>query len=259
MLFGSMVACAGDNNSGQPDPARAKILSAYHGLDALPAMASNLCPMIPITGEDGMPVVFSVQVDAATVTPSGFVVETTDGQQVTPVCATLAPALEPLERRTVLLAGPFGTAAMPPRSITVLDSVFDVNGDPLEGLTTDQITALAAGPRLTLAERFEPQTPGLAGECPDGTLQVVQLTFQGGVTGPLNAPLGEAQRLGVVVTLDDGTSVNPIALADDDPDNHVLACLDVESVAQSVTVESGLFYDPGNDGNPETTADISGE
>lgn len=234
----------------------ARILSAYHGLDELPAGVALICGVGGI-GEDGLPMVFSVQLDEDSVTPASFAVETYGGEMVTPLCATLQPADEPLERRTVLLAGPFGTAEAPPRAVEVAGAVLDVAGASVEGLRTEDITLLEAGPSLVLAERFDPDTPGLAGECPGETLQVVQLTWEGGVSGPDGAALAEAQRTAVSFTLDNGEVAAPIALADDDPDNHVLACLDEASPAQSVTVSAGTFHDPGDDANPETTIEIT--
>lgn len=232
-----------------------EILSAYHGLDALPARASLACGA-HVAGEDGMPLVFSARIARQSVTPQSFVVEVAGGQRVVPRCATLAPALEILEQRTVLLAGDFGTPAAPPRAVEVVGGLQDADGNALAGLRIEAIVALAAGPSLAMAERFPPDTPGLDGECPDGTAQVVQLTWQGGVSGPQGAPLGEAQRAAVSVTLENGEHRTPLALADDDPDNHVLACLDSGSPAQSVTVAAGLFHDPGDDANPETMVSV---
>ena len=55
----------------------------------------------------------------------------------------------------------------------------------------------------------------------------------------------------------DGSTVNPFALVDDDPDNHVLACLSEDSPAQSVVVHEGLFHDPGDIANPATHAEVT--
>jgi hypothetical protein len=269
----ALVACTGDRSStGAPatgdDPASAapvtdggspknpRILSAYHGLDELPPVVIRLCRSRAAIGQDGMPVTFSVRLDDATVTPEAFVVETASGEAVTPVCATLRPADEPLERRTVLLAGPFGTPEAPPRAVRVVGPVRDTGGNSIQGLRTTTIAPLEAGPSLVLAERFEPTTPGLVGECPQATQQVVQLTWEGGVTGPDGADLGDAQRAAVSVTLEDGRTVTPVALADDDPDNFVHACLDVATPARSVAVRAGHFHDPGDDANPATQVEV---
>ena len=231
------------------------ILSAYHGLDQLPLAASLLCGF-NVAGDDGMPVVFSTQLQVNSVVPESFLVIRSDGESVVPNCATLNPANEPLEQRTVLLTGDFGTFGETPLRVEVTGPLLTFDGESLIGVSTEDITPLEDGPRVVLAERFAPDTNGLAGECPDGTAQVVQLTWEGGVTGPDGAALGEDQRLGTRVLLEDGATVNPLALVDDDPDNHVLACLAEDSPAQSVEVHAGLFHDPGDVANPATRVGV---
>lgn len=232
----------------------ARILSAYHGLDALP-QAARICG-IPIGGEDGMPVTFSVQLNIETVVPEAFAVETSSGDIVTPICATLRPALEPLERRTVLLVGTFGSVDSPPRAVEIVSQLKDIEGNSLIGLRTEKVTELAAGPSLVFAEQFAPSTPGLEDECPEETVQAVLLTWEGGVTGPQGADLADVQRAGIRILLENGDRVHPISLGDDDPDNHVIACLAETSPAVSVTVLPGLFHDPGDDANPATSTEV---
>lgn len=234
----------------------ARILSVYHGLDPLPPMATRLCGLPPAGGQDGMPVVFSVQIDGDTVSPTAFAVEISSGEIVTPLCATLRPAFESLEQRTVLLIGPFSPGDSLPVSVEIVEQLEDVDGNSLLSLKGEKVTALAAGPSLVFAERFAPDNEGLEGECPEQTAQAVQLTWEGGVTGPGGAALAEAQRTAVSVLLDDGNSVLPLALADDDPDNHVIACVAETSPAISVSVAAGFFHDPGDDANPETKIDV---
>ena len=93
-----VLACAEKNELVLEEP-QSKILSAYRGLDALGAGANVLCP-IAVEGEDGISVVFSVQIDLSSVIADAFQVETALGEMVTPICATLAPALEMQEQRT---------------------------------------------------------------------------------------------------------------------------------------------------------------
>jgi len=230
-----------------------RILSIYHGLDPLPPRATRLCGLPPAANQDGMPVVLSVQVDGDSISASAFAVETSSGEIVTPLCATLRPAQEPLEQRTVLLIGEFSTAGSLPVSVEIVGMLEDVDGNSLVGLTGKKVTALESGPSLVYAERFSPSIPGLEGECPDQTEQAVQLTWQGGVTGPKGADLAEAQRTAVSILLEDGRSVHPLALGDDDPDNHIIACISESNSAISVSVAAGFFHDPGNDANPATT------
>lgn len=234
----------------------AQILSSYYGLDKLPMPILRLCPGKMSLRHNGMPVTFSVQLDGTTVKPEMFAVQTAAGEMVTPRCATLRPADERLENRTVLLAGSFGTPGAPPKSVEVVGELRDVEGRSLKDVRIDTVTPLEDGPSVVLAERFAPDTPGLVGECPPQTKQVVQLVFEGGVTGPGNSKLGQPQRRAVTVTLSDGSTVTPIALADDDPDNFVLACLDTSTKPASVAVKAGHFHDPGDDANPETSTKV---
>lgn len=220
-------------------------------------MVANFLCGVDVAGDDGMPVVFSTQLQVDSVVPESFLVVRSDGESVVPNCATLNPAMEPLEQRTVLLTGDFGTFGETPLRVEVTGPLLTFDGQSLLGVSTEDITPLEDGPRIVLAERFAPDTYGLVGECPDGTAQVVQLTWQGGVSGPGGAALGEDQRLGTSVLLEDGVTVNPLALVDDDPDNHVLACLAEDSPAHSVEVRAGLFHDPGDIANPATQAEVT--
>jgi len=233
----------------------AQILSAYHGLDQLPEIANFICDT-PVEGEDGMPVTFSVQLSSESVSPMHFAVETHSGEIVTPLCATLRPAIEPQELRTVLLAGSFGSPEEQPRSVEIVGTLEDLEGNSLSGLRTDEVTPLESGPRVILAERFLPTAPGLENECPPETAQILQLVWEGGVHAAEHAPLGEAQRLGISFLLENGQTVIPTRLGDDDPDNFVIACINQDSPATSVTVEANLFYDPGEDPNPQTSAEV---
>ena len=203
-----------------------------------------------------MPVTFSVQIDSASISAAAFAVETSSGEIITPLCATLRPAIETLEKRTVLLIGPFSVGDSLPKSVEIVEQLEDVDGNSLVGLKIEKVTLLAAGPSLVFAERFAPDTSGLEGECPADTAQAVQLTWEGGVTGPAGADLGEAQRTAILVLLENGDAVHPLFLADDDPDNHVIACISETSPAVSVSVTAGFFHDPGDDANPETRIDV---
>ena len=168
----------------------------------------------------------------------------------------MRPAIEPLESRTILLIGPFSEEDTIPLSVKIVGELEDVDGNSLIGLKSEKVTPLGAGPSLVLAEVFSPDAAGLEEECPQETSQAIQLTWEGGVTGPNGAKLREPQRTAITILLDDGDSVHPLSLADDDPDNHVIACIAEASQAVFVSVMEGFFYDPGNDANPETSIGI---
>ena len=71
----------------------------------------------------------------------------------------LHPADEPLELRTVLLTGDFGTFGETPLRVEVTGPLLTIDGESLLGLSTEDITPLEDGPRVVLAERFAPETP----------------------------------------------------------------------------------------------------
>lgn len=235
------------------------ILSSFYGLDdALPPTATTLC--LGAAGEDGMPVVLRLPLPDDTIDESVFMVETTGDTATSILCATLAPATDGTELRTVLLVGEFGSApADEPTRVTIVDSLLAADGTDLVGATFDMVTPLAAGPQLVVAERFGPNVPASA--CPPGALQAVQMTWQGGVTAADGEPLGDAARLAVTVHVDDGdgttAAVLPSSLTDLDNDNYVIACLDDDRPAVRIEVEAGEFFDPGNDPNPATAVDIA--
>jgi hypothetical protein len=102
ILLGFFVAAHAQQNV-QDNDAGARILSVYHGLDPLPPFATRLCGLPPAAGQDGMPVVFSVQINGDSISAAAFAVEISSGEIVTPLCATLRPALESLEQSSVLL------------------------------------------------------------------------------------------------------------------------------------------------------------
>ena len=127
-----------------------RILSAYHGLDPLPPRATRLCGLPPARGQDGMPVAFSVQINGASISAAAFAVETTSGEIVTPLCATLRPAIETLEQRTVLLIGPFSIGDSLPVSVEIVGQLEDVDGNSLVGLKIEKVTPSQLGPVLYL-------------------------------------------------------------------------------------------------------------
>lgn len=163
LLCFSIVAIVQESAGNESE---ARILSVYHGLDPLPPLATALlCGLPPAGGQDGIPVTFSVQIDSASVSATAFVVETSFGEFVTPLCATLRPAIESRELRTVLLIGPFSPGDSLPLSVEIVEQLEDAKGNSLVGLRSEKVTALADGPSLVFAERFAPSASGLEGEC----------------------------------------------------------------------------------------------
>jgi hypothetical protein len=239
-----------------------RILSAFFGLDdALPWRVAFICLSGP--GKDGMPVVFSNEIHNETLNPKGFRVTTASGAVHTPDCATVWPANEENEDRTVLLIGQFGSAKNdPPIRVEIMGDLRTEQGISLRGLWAE-VTPLEAGPFLAYAKRV-PLDPkegdflGRGGPCPiEFTRQVVRITWAGGVRAPSGEELGEAQLESINVTMRNAegveTLVHPFVLADlRDEDNNVDLCLNVTGVPVRVRVVASTVIDPRGDPNPET-------
>lgn len=235
----------------------AQLLDVFFGLDdALPAAANFLCA--GAAGMDGMPVTFSRRIGVDNPDASAFRVTTRSGATHTPRCATLRPALGASKRHTVLLIGQFGSDRDdPPVRLDVVRSVPLLSGGDAMGLSSDRITPLSQGPELRIAYRYAPSDLP-SSSCPQSTMQIVQLTWAGGVTAPTGGDLGDPARMRMRVTLSSGVEVVPIALADlGDNDNYTQLCLDTQTPAESVAVESGVAVDPRGDANPHTSIRIT--
>ena len=97
------------------------LISAFYGLDdSIPTFATyRLCGSFGV-GEDGMPVIFSEQVDIATLEAGDFEVTLDNGTKVVPDCVTPAPADDIGELRTILMIGDFGSITMNPPTLKSL-------------------------------------------------------------------------------------------------------------------------------------------
>ncbi|MFN0246852.1 MAG: hypothetical protein ACKV2T_08075 [Kofleriaceae bacterium] len=234
-----------------------QILEVFFGLDnALPMVANFLCPNAQ--GMDGMPVVFSRRIGVDNPEASAFRVTTRSGVSRTPHCATLRPALGPSKLHTVLLIGDFGDdPGDPPARVDVVGSVPLLNGGDAMGASSDRVTPLSEGPELRIGYRYKAADLPTS-SCASSTMQIVQLTWAGGVRAATGGELGDDARTRMRVTLSDGREIIPVALADlGDNDNYTQLCLDVDTPAESVTVEAGVAVDPRGDTNPESSIRIT--
>ena len=260
------------SHSQEPPPAGtapARLISAFFGLDNALPMAVNfaLCP--GGGGMDGMPVVLSHTVDPETLQAEDFRVFTRSGVERTPKCATLRPASDPGERRTVLLIGELGDAAHDPSvKVRVVDDLFsdDKRGGPVNFRGKDTtVIPLDDGPTLVLAEvvpKYEWSESGRGSSCPDDAKQVVRATWAGGVRVPGGGDPGDAERklYRVTVKRPDGSreEVAPAALAElGDNDNNHFLCLSTADPAVSVAFPGGHLVDPNQDLNPDTQVAVT--
>jgi len=250
----------------------AEILSAFFGLDnSFPPWSNLICR--GAAGADGMPVIFSHEVDFETLQPGDFRVTTASGAIGEIYCVTLAPAMDPGELRTVLLVGEFGSADDdPPVRVEIVGNLHSLDGTVNFKGAEIAVTPLEPGPTLVLAENLSPDAWHLGREsdgswgsscgCPEeGVLQVVRVTWDGGVTLENGDEPGDVERQLYTVTVraSDGTtrSIHPFALGDlEDGDNNHELCLDTEEIPVSVSFPARVFIDPNGDLNPETSVEI---
>ncbi|SFQ65466.1 hypothetical protein SAMN05421853_11659 [Roseivivax halotolerans] len=248
----------------------ADLLSAFFGLDnALPRLSRLICRGAP--GKDGMPVVFSTEIDPTTLQAGDFRVTKASGATGDMHCVTLLPATDAGELRTVLLVGEFGDAdADPPVSVEIVGHLHSIDGTlDFHGAQVDA-TPLAPGPSLVMAEIANPAAQDLGlgqrrtdgDDCPtDGIVQAVRVVWAGGVTLENGDEPGDAERdlYRVTVRAADGTErdVTPTALADlGDGDNNHLLCLDTGDTPVAVSFPEGVLTDPNDDLNPTTNVAV---
>ena len=181
-----------------------------------------------------MPVIFSRTHDPESLPTEDFSVITRSGARKTPLCATLRPALDKGETRTVLLIGDFGDADYdPPQTVQIVDDLLsDGSKESLVNFVGAQVrgTPLTDGPSVVLAQivpkRVWSQT-GVGLACPSSTKQVVRITWSGGVRLPNGDEPDEAERILYGMTVDPGDGIKEgisvAALADpgDNDNNHL--------------------------------------
>ena len=252
---------------------QAALLSAFFGLDdALPRFASRVfCS--GAAGKDGMPVIFSHEIDVETLQAGDFRILSESGSLGEITCVTPAPADDVGETRTVLIIGQYGSADDQPASVEIVGNLLSIDGQlNFRGATTTVIP-LEDGPTLKWSEvvpesQWDLGNPGTSfgggggDSCPEGTKQVVRVTWAGGVTKPGGAEIDDVERQAYRVTVsfgDEGeTELIPFAVGDlGDGDNNHELCLDRAGSPLRVDFPAGLLTDPREDLNPDTTIEIT--
>ena len=248
----------------------AELLSAFHGLDALPSVSNVICR--GSKGNTGMPVIFSTEIDISTMQAGDFRVTTRSGATGTMHCASVLPATDPGELRTVLLIGQLGPAdSDPPVRVDIIGHLHSIDGTVDFRGTSVSVIPLEDGPSITLAEVVDDWTRvGTLGPrrvrgslCPtEGIVQAVRVTWEGGVTLQDGTEPGEAERDLYTITVEaaDGTQrdVKPAALANlGDGDNNHMLCMDTTDMPVSVSFPAGVLTDPNDDLNPATKIEVT--
>jgi hypothetical protein len=244
----------------------AKILTAFFGLDNGLTQAARAL-YIKAAGKDGMPLVFSLEVDPETLDASDFAVTTQDGNTFEVEAVTLLPAEEAFELRTALLIGEYGNHPdNPPVAVKVTGDLMSRTRVNFKGKEVDVIP-LPEGPVLSYAEYFtftddyHYVAEGAGCDCPkETTNMVVKAVWSGGVRAINGEELGNNELLAHKVTLVQGTdtiTVSPFQLADlSDNDNNIDLCLKEKGTPILLQVEANTAIDPNDDQNAATEVAI---
>ena len=254
----------------------AVLLSAFFGADnAFPQFADRfVCK--GAAGSDGMPVVFSHEVDTTTLQAGDFQITRADGSKGRLVCVTPAPAADTGEVRTILLIGEFGSPENQPIQVEIVGNLLSIDGSMNFRGNNMSVTPLEEGPALVYAEIVpesewelgKPRATGImrfgapGDGCPEGTQQVVRVVWAGGVTKPGGDEIDDAERIAYKVFVTDSneepTAIAPFAIADlADRDNNHELCLDTTAKPTRVDFPAGLMTDPIEDLNPATSISVT--
>ena len=250
-------------------------LSAFFGANNAFGPFANRRVCEGAEGGDGMPLVFSHQLDINTLQPGDFRITRADGSTGSLVCVTPMPALDEGELRTILLIGEYGSAENQPVQVDIVGNLLSVDGSLNFRNSSSTVIALEEGPTLIYAEVVPESQWDIGKElstglrfgapgngCPEGTQLVVRVVWTGGITKPGGDEIDDVERLAYKVFVeDDAEELNmivPFAVADlrDGDNNHEL-CLDTTAKPLRVEFPAGLMTDPIEDLNPATSIDVT--
>lgn len=247
---------------------KARLLSAFFGLDnAMPQKSMGIWSKAP--GKDGMPLVFSHEIDPATLNPNLFQISTQKGDKLNVSFASFKPSIEAFELRTILLVGEFGNAPdNEPKEVEIIGDLKTRDGQNLKGLKIE-VSPLENGPFMSYAEYFSLdkyypfREKGAGCDCPKTeTETVIRTVWAGGVRATNGKELGEKELTSFTITLiqnSDTIKVHPFHIADiDDNDNNIDLCIKEKGIPILVEAKEKIAIDPRGDKNPNTKIKIIG-
>jgi hypothetical protein len=233
-----------------PPPAPGAPMAAATSEPAILSAHLEAVDLPSLDRHDALDVLFSSDLDAASLEPSAFMVMFSDGSRVVPSEARLAPASENDENRTVVLIGDFGDPKdRPPTDVMVVGRVYGELGESFEGLVAKVDPFDAAG-RPVVAELVPVDDDACM-----GLGQAIRTWWTDGLRGVEAADLAE-----IHIELEDGTVVTPVKFDDHDledqrrEDNVLDLCLTETSPARGLEFGAGLFEDPA--GHPSAAVSM---
>ncbi len=220
------------------------MLSAHFAFDDEPAFG----------GLDGIALVFSEEVDAASLHPGAFMVLIADGARTLPTEAILAPASEADENRTVWILGDFGDPRRrPPTDVVVIRPLHTESGASLLG-GLSAVLGYDEGGRIVWAESGLP--PCVSGEASVRTYWTDSLR-----------DVTDEDLEAVSLELVGGRTVHPSAFADHDgasaaggeerEDNVLDLCVPLGERVVGVRVSAGAFADRPGHRNVASRANVA--
>ena len=247
---------------------KARLLSAFFGLDnEMPQKSMGIWSKAP--GKDGMPLVFSHEIDPATLSPNLFQITTQKGEKLTVKFTSFKPAIEEFELRTILLIGEFGNAPdNEPKEVEIIGDLKTRDGQNLKGQKIE-VSPLENGPFISYAEYFSLdkdypfREKGAGCDCPNSeTETIIRTVWAGGVRATNGKELGEKELTSFTIILiqnSDTIKVHPFLIADiDDNDNNIDLCIKEKGIPILVEAKEKIAIDPRGDKNPNTKIKIIG-
>lgn len=225
----------------RPDPT---LLSAHFARDDAPEL----------DGRDAIALVFSEDVDAASLQAGAFMVLLADGSRTLATAAYLAPASEADENRTVWIVGDFGDPRRrPPTDVVVIRPLHTESGGSLEGVL-GSIVPYDDGGTIVFAQ-IQPEP------CPGGQARV--RTYW---TDALRE-VDDEDLAAINLELISGQTVQPVAFEDhaeagvfvgETRDDNVLdLCAPQDERVVSVRVKAGVFTDVAGHRSAATRAMVA--
>jgi hypothetical protein len=215
-----------------------------------------------------MPLNFRDEIDGSTLEASDFVVIDTRGTEHTPLGATLQPANEEGENRTVLLIGEFGDdATNPPVAVRIVGDLFTKKkraeasapseAKNLKGASTENVIPLGNGPKMFFAQIVE----GHLAEQPSDSSQVVQVAWEGGIV-PVDDDVAEQDLFQFYKVYVDKNGelipLTPKSIADiNDNDNYHQLNVESSYPIVKVSLPANVVKDPNGDRNSDTDVKVS--
>lgn len=247
---------------------KASLLSAFFGLDnTMPQKSMGIWLKAP--GKDGMPLVFSHEIDPVTLNPKVFQVTTEKGENLSVAFVTFKPAVEEFELRTILLIGDFGNVPEnPPKEVKIIGDLKTRDGQNLKGQKIE-VVALEDGPFISYAEYFSLdknypfKEKGRGCDCPiTETATIIRTVWSGGIRATNGEQLGKKELTSFNITLiqnSDTIIIHPFHIADiDDNDNNIDLCIKEKGIPIFVEAKENIAIDPRGDKNSKIKMKVIG-